>query len=252
MPQPAQNPPKMASRCSSARNNESGEPPDPPTLVSHENAPRNSNTRASRTCTSGRTSDGGHTAPRTAHDPAPSLDCLAEICSECECYLRPEEKEANEHNSPTRRELCDEHYRQSPAPIAPMGGPSYNFGTSFRARGTDDRHRRMGPYKQGNYARLLPFLWGQVSIRTCCKFQRGGQRSGQDLGRCVVHCGRHRRSCHWCLSEKHACSSSAVHSREKHVWAGQEVARIRYSELMNVGRRSLVGSMLVVASWLGD
>ena len=54
------------------------------------------------------------------------------------------------------------------------------------------------------------------------------------------------------MSEKHACSSSAVHSPEKHVCAGYEAGRIRCSVLLNVGKRSWVGSVLVAASWLGD
>ena len=59
-------------------------------------------------------------------------------------------------------------------------------------------------------------------------------------------------SCHWYVSEKDACLCSAVHACEKHVWVGREAGRIRCSELMNVGKRSWIGSVLVAASWLGD
>ena len=45
--------------------------------------------------TDGRTSDGGPTTQRTAQDPAPTADRLAEHFGECDCYLRREEKEAN-------------------------------------------------------------------------------------------------------------------------------------------------------------
>ena len=77
---------------------------------------------------------GGHTARHTAQGPAPTVGRLAELCSECECYLQPEEIKANERGTtPTARTgRCDDCYRMSPAPVAPIGGPSYCFGRSFR------------------------------------------------------------------------------------------------------------------------
>ena len=84
--------------------------------------------------TDGRTSNGGRTAQRTARDPAPTADRLAELCGECECYLPREEKEANLRpvTAAARHGRCDYCCRKSPAPIAPIGGPSYSFSTSFR------------------------------------------------------------------------------------------------------------------------
>ena len=93
--------------------------------------------RVSQTPTGGRTSDGDRTARRTAQDPAPSAGHLVSLCNECECYLTPEEKEANERDATTtaRPGRCDDCYRRSSAPIAPIGGPSSVFGTSFLRRG---------------------------------------------------------------------------------------------------------------------
>ena len=132
MPQPARNQRMEDSPGSSTRSNESGLPHDRRTRASRQNALRNSSTRISQTLTDGKTSGGDHIAPRTARDPAPTTDRLAELCNECECYLRPEDKEANEQDatSTARRGRCDDCYRKSPAPIAPMGGPSYSLSTS--------------------------------------------------------------------------------------------------------------------------
>ena len=132
MPRPPRNQPKNASRRSLALNTESDQPHDPLTRASHGNARRNLNTRASRTRTNGRTSGGGPTAPHTVHDPAPSAGRLADLCSECECILNLEEKKASKHNAAARRDRCDDCYRKSPVPMAPISGPSYSFGTSFR------------------------------------------------------------------------------------------------------------------------
>ena len=165
MPRPARNQHKNDSQRSSARNTESAAPRGRRRRASHENAQQNSSTRVSPTRTSGRISGGGHIVLPISYDPAPSADRLADLCNKCECIINPEEREANERNAAARRDRCDDCYRSSPAPIAPIGG----------------------------------------------------LRRGQDLGRWVVQCGCYRRSCRWYLSEKHACSSSAVHSREKHV-----------------------------------
>ena len=72
--------------------------------------------------TDGRTSDGGRTAQRTARDPAPTADRLAELCSKCEYYLRREEMQANERpvTAAARRGRCDDCYRKSPAPNTPI------------------------------------------------------------------------------------------------------------------------------------
>ena len=119
---------------SSTRTNESGPRHDQPTRASRRTAQRNSNTHASLTPTDGRTSDGDRTAPHTAPGQAPTEGRLAELCIECECYLPREEVEANECDATAtaRRGRCNDCHRRSPAPIAPIGGPSYSFGTSYR------------------------------------------------------------------------------------------------------------------------
>ena len=133
MPRPVRNQHKEASPGSSTQNSDSGTSHDRRTRASRRNALRNSNTRVSQTPTGGRTFDGDHTDRHTNHDPALTAGRLAELCSECECYLCPEENEANERNatSTAPRGRCDECYRKSPAPIANRGGPSYSFGTSY-------------------------------------------------------------------------------------------------------------------------
>ena len=134
MPRPRRNPPAGDSPRSSTWSNASGPHHDRNTRASRRNAASHSNTRVSRTHTDGRTSGGDRTAQYTDPDPAPTAGRLVDLCNECECYLRPEEKEANERTATatTRRGRCDDCYRRSPALIAPMGGPSYSFGTSFR------------------------------------------------------------------------------------------------------------------------
>ena len=62
--------------------------------------------RVSLTRTSGRISGGGHTAPRTAHDPVPSAGRLIELRNEFECILDPEEREANAYNAAAHRYQC--------------------------------------------------------------------------------------------------------------------------------------------------
>ena len=161
MPRPARKLSGEVSQPSSTRNNESAPPHDRCTRASRQNAAKNSNTPASRTPTDGRTSDGGRTAQRTAPDPVLTAGRLAKLCSECECYLRREEVEANEREatSSARRGRCDDCYRKSPAPIAPIGGPSpFRTGTMSRkctkgplsgrwARGICDNNHRIVLYE---------------------------------------------------------------------------------------------------------
>ena len=134
MPARAQNQRKNASHRSLPQSSGSAAPQGRRKRASHENALPNSNTRVSQTRTNGRTSGGDRTASRTAHDLAPTAGRLVDLCNECECILRPEEKEANERDvtAAARWGRCDDCYRKSPAPNAPIGGPSYSFGTSFR------------------------------------------------------------------------------------------------------------------------
>ena len=121
-PRPAPNLHEEASPPLSMPASESGPPHGRRTRASRRSAPKNSNTHASRTRTDARTSAGDRTAPHTAQDPAHTADRLAELCGECECYLCPEEKEANERpaTATARRGRCDDCYRTSPAPIAPI------------------------------------------------------------------------------------------------------------------------------------
>ena len=134
MPRPAWNQRVGDSPRSSTGSNESGLPHGRRTRASHRNAVKNSNMRVFQTRTDGRISNGDRTVPHIDHDPALTAGRLAELCSECECYLRPEETDANrrEATSTARRNRCDDCYRRSPAPIAPIGGPTHSFGTSSR------------------------------------------------------------------------------------------------------------------------
>ena len=138
MPRQARNQHVVVSPHSSTRNNKSALPHDRPTRASSRNAARNSNTRVSQARTDGRISAGDRTAQHTAYDTAPTGGRLAELCSECECYLRAEEIEANERNitSAALRGRCDDCYRRSPAPIAPIGVPSQEVSRKGRGGGT--------------------------------------------------------------------------------------------------------------------
>ena len=133
MPQPVRNQHEEAFASSSTRNSESGTPHNRRRRASRQNALRNSNTHVSQTPTRGRTFDGDHMAQHTDHDPTLTAGRLVKLCSECECYVLPEEREANERNaiSTAHRGPCNDSYHKSLAHITPIGGPSYSFGTSY-------------------------------------------------------------------------------------------------------------------------
>ena len=98
MPRQPQNEYAGFSPHSSTRNNESALPHVRSTRASCRNATKNSSTPAFPVLTDGRTSGGDHIFRPTGRDPASTADRLVDLCNECECYLRPEEKEANERD----------------------------------------------------------------------------------------------------------------------------------------------------------
>ena len=99
MPPQARNQRAEDSPPLSMRNKVSAPHPDGRTHAFRRNARRSLNRHASLIPTDGRNSGGDRTAPRTAQSPAPTAGRLAELCSECECYLRPEEIETNERDA---------------------------------------------------------------------------------------------------------------------------------------------------------